>query len=257
MKSLGGLLRSVGRAIDDIGVGMQGKFGYVEQLTPSLAAVGMKDAKPTLGKEVFIAPNATVVGDVKIGQKSSIWYGAVLRGDVNNITIGEQTNIQDNAVVHVAKNVIPPGSPHPTTIGSRVTIGHGAIVHACSVGDDCLVGMGAKLLDGVKMEQGSIVAGGAMVLPGVTIPTGQIWAGTPARFLRALTADEAMFISSSASRYADLADVHREETSKTFDEIEWDKIVRADRLERDPDYDSHMGVERDPKTREIKYMASL
>lgn len=107
------------------------------------------------------------------------------------------------------------------------------------------------------MEQGSIVAGGAMVPPGVTIPSGQIWAGTPARFLRALTADEAMFVTSSASSYADLAEVHREETSKTFDEIEWDKIVRADRLERDPDYDSHMGVERDPKTREIKYMASL
>eukprot|EP00210_Caulerpa_lentillifera_P002482 g2379.t1 len=117
--------------------------------------------------------------------------------------------------------------------------------------------MGATLLDGVTMNKNSIVAAGSLVPPRTVIETGQIWAGSPAKLLRQLTAEEITFITSSASSYADLAALHLEENSKTFDQIVFEKKMRKDRLERSPDYDSHMGILRDPKTREIKYMAPI
>eukprot|EP00803_Ostreobium_quekettii_P008264 evm.model.scf_2237.1 EVM.evm.TU.scf_2237.1 scf_2237:395-2486(-) len=121
-KSLGSLLRTAGRAIDGLGCSLQGAYAYTETLTPSLATMALKSVKPQLGADVFVAPNATVIGDVKIGRKSSIWYGAVLRGDVNSISIGDNTNIQDNAIIHVAKNTPKPATPLPTIVGSRVTV---------------------------------------------------------------------------------------------------------------------------------------
>lgn len=254
---MGALLRSTGRAIDDFGFRLRAPYAYAEKLTPSMATMTLQSTKPQLGENVFVAPNANVIGDVKIGNKSSIWYGALLRGDVNSITIGEETNIQDNVIVHVAKNTPKPVTPLPTVVGNRVTIGHGAILHACTIEDDCMVGMGAQLLDGVKMERSSIVAAGCMVPPKTIIRSGHIYAGVPCRILRQLTVDEAVFIATSAGSYAELAALHQGENSKTFDEVEWDKIVRQDRLERDPDYDGHLGISRDVATREIKAMRDL
>lgn len=204
---------------------------------------------------MFIAPTASVMGDVTIGRGSSVWYNAILRGDVNSITVGERTNIQDGVVVHVAKNN-PDNKPLPTIIGNNVTIGHGATIHAATIQDGSLVGMGATLLDGAKVEASSIVAAGAMVRPGTVIPTGQVWAGNPAKFLRALSPEEAAFINASAANYAELAAVHAVENAKSAEELAVDAQNREDRLERDPDYDSHMGIERDPITREITAQAS-
>jgi len=130
-------------------------------------------------------------------------------------------------------------------------------LHACTIADGCLVGMGATLLDGVRLETNSIVAAGSLVPPNTVVPTGEVWAGAPAKLLRKLTAEEVEFIIVSAADYAELAAVHLEENSKTFDQIVYDKNLRWDKELRTDDYDSHLGILRDPKTREIKYMAPI
>lgn len=210
---------------------------------------------PKLGDDVFVAPNASVIGDVTLGPGASIWYGAVLRGDVNSITVGARTNIQDNVMVHVAKHNAA-GKPLPTIIGADVTIGHGATIHAATIDDSTVIGMGATVMDGAHVQRGSVVAAGALVVPGTVIKTGQVWAGTPARFLRDLADGEAAFISQSAEDYASLAAVHAEENAKSFAEVELDAARREDRLTRDPDYDAQVGIERDYTTREVVNVAS-
>lgn len=253
-KGLGSALRGLGQGIEAVGRGLQG--GVARDALPkhqTLAPFAGK--RPTLlADNVFVAPNALVLGDVTIGPNSSVWYGAVVRGDVNSVKIGAKTNVQDCVTVHVAKLNIK-GQPAPTLIGDNCTIGHGAVLHACTIEDGCLVGMGATLLDGAKVGQGAIVAAGAVVPPGTAIPGGEIWAGVPAKFLRKAMPEEASFISLSAANYAELAAVHAAENSKTFEEIEVDKARREDRLVREPDYDQHLGLERDPITREITAVA--
>ncbi|MEW5305888.1 MAG: hypothetical protein WDW38_010448 [Sanguina aurantia] len=185
---------------------------------------------PRKGTNVFIAPGANVMGDVRIGDNSSIWYNAVLRGDVNSIEIGKNTNIQDNAIVHVARHNIS-GTPCKTVIGNNVTVGHGATVHGASVGDSSLIGMGAILLDGVIVEAGAVVAAGAVVIPGSVVLSGQVWAGNPAKYLRPLSKEEQKFISDSAESYSQLADEHRFENSKTFEELLVEDRIMKDRAE--------------------------
>jgi len=211
--------------------------------------------KPQLGKNVFIAPNASVIGDVKVGSGSSVWYGATLRGDVNNITIGEQTNIQDNAIIHVAKNNAQK-KPAPTTIGSNVTIGHGATIHACTIEDGVVIGMGATVMDGVVVKKGAIVGAGAMVTPNSTVNAGEVWAGAPAKMLRQIAQGETAFIEQAAVDYSQLGAVHAAECAKSFPEVELDKARRHDKTVRDPDYDNQRGVKRDPETREIIAVAN-
>ena len=139
--------------------------------------------EPTLGKKVFIANTATVIGDVTLGAHSSVWYGAVLRGDINRIVVGHHTNIQDNAVLHLADDFA-------CVLGNWVTVGHGAIVHACTVGDQCLVGMGAVILDGAVIGKQSIVGAKALVTQGTKIPPGSLVLGAPAKVVRQLTKEE-------------------------------------------------------------------
>ena len=178
-----------------------------------------------------------------------------LTGDVNSISIGERTNIQDNVMIHVAKHNAA-GKPLPTIIGDDVTIGHGATIHAATIDDCTVVGMGSTIMDGAHIQRGSVVAAGALVVPGTVVKTGQVWAGTPAKFLRELAQGETSFILQSAEDYAALAAVHAEENSKSFGEVELDLARREDRLLRDPDYDAQQGVERDQMTREIITVAS-
>ncbi|KAK9829503.1 hypothetical protein WJX72_006243 [[Myrmecia] bisecta] len=253
-KTLGSILRQTGKAFENVGCGVQGKYAYREALPKHRTLQPFGSKRPSLGQDTFVAPNASLIGDVSVGRNSSVWYGAVLRGDVNSIRVGENTNIQDGVIVHVAKNN-PQNKPAPTLIGSNVTVGHGAIVHACTIEDGALVGMGATLLDGVTVEKGSIVAAGSLVRAGSTVSSGQIWAGNPAKFLRSLEEGEAAFINQSAVNYASLAAVHAEENAKTVEEIEEDKAKRLDRAQRDPDYDSHLGLERDPVSRAILHTA--
>ena len=151
--------------------------------------------QPALGKGVYIAKGAVVVGDVTLGDHSSVWYNAVLRGDIDRIVVGHHTNIQDNAVVHLADDL-------PCVIGRYVTVGHSAIVHACTVGDEVLVGMGAVILDGAVIGRQSIIGAGALVTPGTKIPPGSLAVGAPARVVRRLTEKERRGLRAGARKYA-------------------------------------------------------
>ncbi len=162
---------------------------------------------PRLGEGVFVAPNAVVIGDTGIGDGSSVWYSAVIRGDVNFIRIGNGTNIQDGCVLHVSNGTFS------LTIGNGVTIGHNAVVHGCRVDDNVLIGMGAVLLDDCRVESNSMVAAGALVRQGFTVPAGVLAAGVPARIVRDLTEELIDGIRQSAAHYTELAGVYVREAS--------------------------------------------
>lgn len=149
---------------------------------------------PRLGQGVYIARSAIVLGDVKLGDYSSVWYNAVLRGDINRIAIGHHTNIQDNAVLHLADEF-------PCLVGNYVTVGHSAIVHACKVGDEVLVGMGAVILDGAVVGKQSLIGAKAVVTPGMKIPPGSMVLGTPAKVVRKLTPSERNGLKYWAEKY--------------------------------------------------------
>jgi carbonic anhydrase/acetyltransferase-like protein (isoleucine patch superfamily) len=150
---------------------------------------------PTVDATAFVDVSAQVIGDVHIGPESSIWMNVVIRGDVNAIRIGARTNVQDLTLVHVMRNT------HPTLVGDAVTIGHGAVVHGCTIEDRCLIGMGAILLNGCRIGTGSIVAAGALVPEGMVVPPGSMVMGMPATVRRALTPDEAESITWYAENY--------------------------------------------------------
>ena len=152
---------------------------------------------PKLHETVFIAEGAHIIGDVTVGEDSSIWFNAVVRGDVNFIGIGERTNVQDNSVIHVTHKKFP------TYIASNVTIGHAAIIHGCKIEDYCLIGMGAILLDDCRIGDHSLVAAGALVREGFVVPPKSLVAGMPARVVRELNAEEIKRLEESAQHYVD------------------------------------------------------
>jgi len=155
----------------------------------------LKGVTPRLGARVFVAPNASVIGDVVIGDDSSVWFGAVIRGDAFPIRIGARTNIQDNAVVHIT------GGKAATSIGDDVTVGHLALVHGCTVGHRCLVGMGSILLDGAVIEDECLIAAGALVPPGMRVPSRSLVMGRPGKIVRALTEADLEHIREAAAVY--------------------------------------------------------
>jgi carbonic anhydrase/acetyltransferase-like protein (isoleucine patch superfamily) len=152
--------------------------------------------RPRVDREAWVAPNATVIGDVEIGARSSIWFNCVLRGDTNRIRIGRGSNIQDGTIVHVN-----PGPGMDCWIGDDVTVGHGAIVHACRLEDRAFVGMGALVLDQAVIEGGGVLAAGGVLTPGKRIAPGELWAGTPARFVRILAPGELARFAGNAPGY--------------------------------------------------------
>ncbi len=154
--------------------------------------------RPVLGRGVFLAETCAVIGDVEIGDETSIWYGTVIRGDVMPIRIGARTSVQDNTVVHVT------AGRYGTTIGNDCTIGHGAIIHACTVEDFCLVGMGSVILDGARIGRGSLVGAGALVTPGTDIPPDSLVIGSPAKVKRPINEKEREQIVFGAAHYVEL-----------------------------------------------------
>ena len=150
--------------------------------------------QPRLGNGVYLAKTAVVLGDVDLGDHSSIWYGAVLRGDINRIEVGHHSNVQDNAVLHLADD-------HPCILGAWVTVGHSANVHACTIGDECLVGMGATVLDGAVIGAQSLVGANALVTPGMVVPPGSLVLGSPAKVVRALDPGERAGLRHWAAKY--------------------------------------------------------
>ncbi len=160
--------------------------------------------EPRIAADAFVAPGAVVIGDVEIGAESSVWFGCVLRGDINYIRVGARTNLQDGTIVHVDQDA------YATVIGDDVTVGHAAVIHACTLESACFVGMRATVMDGAVVESGAMVAAGALVTPGKRVSGGELWAGSPARRVRALSDGEAAGLTEIAGRYARLARAYRE-----------------------------------------------
>ncbi|KAF2312104.1 hypothetical protein GH714_028061 [Hevea brasiliensis] len=207
--TVGFWIRETGQALDRLGCRLQGNYYFQEQ-------------PPVVDKDAFVAPSASIIGDVQVGRGSSIWYGCVLRA---------KSNLN--------------GKVLPTIIGDNVTVGHSAVLHGCTVEDEAFVGMGATLLDGVVVEKHGMVAAGALVRQNTRIPAREVWGGNPAKFLRKLTDEEIAFISQSATNYSNLAQVHAAENAKPFDEIEFEKVLRKKFARRDEEYDSMLGVVRE------------
>lgn len=160
---------------------------------------------PVLGERVYLDPAATVIGDVVLGDDVSVWPGAVLRGDVNHIRVGARTNIQDGAIVHVA-HAGPYGPGYPCLIGADVTIGHAAVVHACTIEDGCLIGMHASVLDGAVVKKHGFVGAGALIPPGKVVGERELWLGNPARRVRVLSDAQVDQLMYSAAHYVRVKD---------------------------------------------------
>ena len=167
------------------------------------------DALPKIDAAVFVAPDATIIGDVEIGARSGIWFKCVLRGDVRSIRVGESTNIQDGTIVHVTRRRAS------TFIGNHVTIGHRAIIHGCTIEDSCFIGMAATVMDEVVIEAGAMIAAGALVTPGKRVLAGQLWGGAPAKHMRDLTDEETAYMADAAVHYAELGEAYRRQLEQT------------------------------------------
>lgn len=157
---------------------------------------------PSVHESAFVAPSATIIGDASLGADSSAFYGVVVRGDTATITVGNGSNLQDNVVLHADFGF-------PTTIGDGVSVGHSAVVHGCTIEDNCLIGMSATVMNGAVVGAGSLVAGGAVVLEGAVIPPGSLVAGVPAKVRREMTEEELEHVKRNASHYVELARKHK------------------------------------------------
>jgi carbonic anhydrase/acetyltransferase-like protein (isoleucine patch superfamily) len=172
-----------------------------ETMPPDPRLIALDDTRRPTVTDAWLAPNATLVGQVSVGAESSVWYGAVLRGDHDSISMLEQSNLQDGCVVHT-----DPGAP--VHIGRRVTIGHRAVIHGCWIDDDVLIGMGAVVMNGTRIGSGSLIAAGTVLLENTVIPPGSLVAGVPGKIRRETTDEERSGITASARSYVALAKVH-------------------------------------------------
>jgi carbonic anhydrase/acetyltransferase-like protein (isoleucine patch superfamily) len=160
---------------------------------------------PTIAPDVFIAPGASVIGDVEIGEGANVWFQCTLRGDVNSIRIGARTNLQDGTVVHVSRK-----EPGQALIGDEVTVGHMVLLHACRLHSRCFIGMGATVMDEAEVETDAMLAAGALLTPRKRVPTGTLWGGRPAKYMRDLTEDEIAYNAATATHYSRMAAEYRE-----------------------------------------------
>lgn len=173
----------------------------IQKLNDEIKIFPYKDIYPRLGKNVFLASGVKIIGDVQIGNNSSVWYNSVIRGDVHYIKLGDDTNIQDCSMLHVTNGKFP------LNIGNKVTVGHSVSLHGCTLNDNCLIGIGAIILDGAVIESNSMVAAGALVKQHFVVPSGKLVAGVPAKVIRNLTEEEVKDIDAGANRYVEYAKI--------------------------------------------------
>ncbi len=172
------------------------------------------DCMPKLGERIFLHPSCQITGDVRIGDDSSVWCNSVLRGDVNHIVIGRGTNVQDLTVGHVSHKTPEKPEGSPLVIGDHVTVGHAVILHGCTIGNECLIGMGSVIMDDVVIPDRVMIGAGSLITPGKVLQSGMLYVGRPAKALRALTAEEIAQLRHSAEHYMALKDNHLE-TART------------------------------------------
>ena len=220
------------KSLDSMGASLE-VAKYTERLVPSTRIVSVDSLAPTISPlSKFIAPSANLIGDVTLGANSSVWYGATIRADGNSVSIGDNSNIGDRAVVHIAKIQ----GDNPTLIGNYVTVQSGAIVHAATLRDYSLVGSGAQILDGSTVGSNSIIQPGAIVAPGTTVPDGEVWSGSPARMVRKVTKEDIESIADSAEDMAGLAALHAAECAKDYQQLAKDEEDYEDDTERGEEY---------------------
>ncbi|KAG9401514.1 hypothetical protein AC1031_009380 [Aphanomyces cochlioides] len=207
---LGRAVRETGQAVDRLGLRVLGNNQHREKFSRHRQIMALYDKVPVIAHDTWVAPNASVIGDVEICNDSSVWYGVVIRGDLNKVSIGNRTNIQDRTVIHTSSTTNPGLTPG-TSIGNDVTVGHGAILYSCTIENNVLVGMGSIVLDGALVESNSILAAGTVVPPGRRIPSGQLWAGSPAQYVRDVSEDEVADLAKQAAEYTKLAQTHSDE----------------------------------------------
>jgi len=238
LRAFAGPVRALGSALERFGAAVQADKAYNEILTRHREVMGFGGKKASIASDSFVAPSANVVGDVTIGPRSAVWYGAVVLGDAGKVSVGSMTQIKDRAVV--SSNAV---------IGSNVVIGIGSVIgEGAKVGDGSSIGMGSTLESGVVVEAGAAVAPGSVVAAGTSVTAGQLFSGSPAKALRPLTAEESSRLLAAASSLPSLAKVHKAENLKTFVEVEQDKSDVKWAYERNLDYDGSLGLlEKNPR----------
>lgn len=194
--------------------------------------MNLEHSKPIVGKEVFLAPNATLIGDVILGDSASVWYGAVVRGDRGTIRIGDGTSVLERAVLNTVTG--------PVSIGSLARVDPSAVLSAAELEDECIVGAGS-VLSNARVGKHAILSPGS-TLTGAQVPTGELWAGAPAVFVRKLSAEEISKLVADAEAYVNLAKAHAHENGKTHDQIEAEKLREELLRDRSEDYHSHLGI---------------
>lgn len=208
----GRAFRETGQALDRLGARASGDFtSFRETWSRHRKLMNIYDKRPVVANDTFVAPSATVIGDVYLNNQSSIWYGAVVRGDTNTVRIGAVSNVQDRAVIHTGKKSADSVFPTSTTIGNYVTVGHGAVLSSCVVEDNVFIGANALVLDGALVQSNAVVEAGAVVPPGRRVPAGQVWAGNPATYVRDVSDDDKAQIVATAESYAAIAEKHSTE----------------------------------------------
>eukprot|EP01090_Pellita_catalonica_P000423 TRINITY_DN10293_c0_g1_i1.p1 TRINITY_DN10293_c0_g1~~TRINITY_DN10293_c0_g1_i1.p1 ORF type:complete len:234 (+),score=30.09 TRINITY_DN10293_c0_g1_i1:76-777(+) len=210
-KGLGDILREFGLAFDRVGSRLQRNYAFTEKITAHKTYAALQHVIPSISTKVrYIAPSASVIGRVQIGKGSCIWYGSVLRGDSNDITVGENTSIGNRTVIHVAAGSIETPA-YPTIIGNDVLIGDGALIHACTIEDGCHIGSGALIMDGAIVRKGAIVSAGSLVPPGKEVEAGRFYEGSPAKNKRAVTEHEQTKVRSNLSAALTSGEIHEKE----------------------------------------------
>jgi len=246
IRAVGTILRESGIAIDKLGLSILGTAKYEEEISGHRRIIPINSLIPSFPKDTFIAPNASVIGDVQIGPKSSIWYGSILRADLNSIIVGAGTMIGDRTVIHVSRN-LNVDTPTPTIIGNLVTVGPGSILHGCTIEDEVIIGEGCIVMDGAVIEKHAKISPGTLVGMGKRIPSGQLWSGSPAKFERPLTQDEIDDVTSEAERNYNLSKSHEEALNELDKKLEELELVSMPAMEF-----GHPSNTSEPPTRHLK-----
>jgi len=224
---VGAAMRYVGNGFHRVANALQLKpIGLVNKRCGHRKVIEIGDRKPIVNQGVWIAPTASVIGSVQLGVNSTVWYGAVLRGDIHSIKVGVLSSIGDRCVIHVSGGKAS-GEPRGTVVGNNVIVEPGAILHACTVEDSCRIGSGSVVFDGAVIEKDSILAAGSVVSLGKRVPSGELWAGNPAQFVRKLELSEREQIQATSESFYTLAQRHEAENNRSELEILAERELQA------------------------------
>uniref|UniRef100_A0A7S3QRY5 Gamma carbonic anhydrase n=1 Tax=Dunaliella tertiolecta TaxID=3047 RepID=A0A7S3QRY5_DUNTE len=202
---VGFAIRESGQALERVGCRLQGIYSHEEQLCRHMPSLPVQYDAPSSAPGSFAAPSSLMVGNVSLGRSSSLWYNAIVRGDLKGVSIGNNTNIQDSAYVGASSEYSP-----PVEIGNNVSIGHGAVIKGATIGDNVLIGINAVVSEGCQIEPNSIIAAGAYLEENTLVPSGEVWAGNPAKKLRDIKPEERTHLKDLPAKYADMAGQHEE-----------------------------------------------